>query len=667
MKIGKLHFGSVLVVLATLLGILLFSGCGTSPTSTSAPSPTPQAIPTYTTVTGTAWAPSGTAYAQNGSFLDRVVQVFISVAEALTGQTQLSNATVKAYNFYSGALLATTTTDPSGNYSLPNIAQGIDIVVVVEKDVAGGHLRLSAVIPDVDVQTTITGTIDASTTLVSEQMCTYFGQNFDVIPQYILTMHASADASLAGTSAVNLVVGQGNVRDPFGSGLVSNEVTYPVILATPDLTQMKVGLAKAMVQSIRDAMTTAGQFGQLVNYPHSVEAYFDSIITQGEDVFNASRYVGAIASGEYYILATMDAIYVGPTSPGIWVFDLESGKKVTIEVISIITPESTYDDGYVKYNFWVTSASDAALYYHGYAEGSGGIVATNEAFPFSGHMQAYLSDGVIPEPITFEADITQTGTGTPPDYTYHSVTFSGLFVGKEIKIDGTIDVGSSGGSTYPFPMPLSFQGVIETPKQHLEGTLNATLVTNNATITDVGRIITREVIESATWQGELSTKVAPTATYEGTMSYNLENASTADFATYEASNFPKMTASFNGIARGAGLPVLQANINGDMRTFNKDSISMFLSFGLNSLSGTVVNDRGVNPNALTFSLTNQYGVVTNLTAEYDPLLAHNIHDTYFISASGTIKTSDGTTVATFSMLGRLIEVDYTDGTFETLF
>jgi hypothetical protein len=108
------------------------------------------------TLSGTVTAPQGTPVAAAPSFWQRLSAWFISVAEAQALQGQaVPEAKVKAYiwslNLDLSKPVSTTNTKSDGRYTLllPPEAAGKDIVVIVEKQVQGGTIRLSAIVPDV--------------------------------------------------------------------------------------------------------------------------------------------------------------------------------------------------------------------------------------------------------------------------------------------------------------------------------------------------------------------------------------------------------------------------------------------------------------------------------------------------------------------------------------
>jgi hypothetical protein len=535
--LSSLFLLSILVIFT-----LINSGCGSNPT-VSGPTP-PGGIETLGVLQGTVEAPAGTDLTfWNLSPLERLAEFFISAAEALSGQTPVDGATIEAYNFYTGALVSTTTTDINGFYEFTDLPQGIDVLIVALKSTPTGLVRLSAIVPNVDVQTTVTGSVDASTSLAAEQFAIYLGQNFEVTIGDVQMLIATAEAELGAVPSIDLHVGAGIIPATIGLGLVATAETDSVIAATPSLTDMSVAGAKAMVQDIRDSWlnieritsnealkqeqnlenvinphllslealfmntseaqawfegkqiytllpTIEAYINNVINpytgtdeafylstfgyYTNTIEAYFSDIENQIRDVMDASAHVGAIASAEYSVTATNAASYVGPTSDGTWVFNLESGKKVTIEVINISTPETGYDDIYISYRFTVTSSSDPSLDYRGFTEGLVAITTLEQlGFPYMGHIDGYLKDSVITDAVTFEIDITQTGSGTPPNYKYATAAMTGIFDSKELKVNGTVNTTAFQDELYPDPSYISIQGQIETPAFSMNGNLTA--------------------------------------------------------------------------------------------------------------------------------------------------------------------------------------------------
>ena len=142
-------------------------------------------------------------------------------AQALQGQA-VSNATVKAYIW---SLIATTNTDKNGRYTislLPEVAKK-DIVVIVEKQVQGGTIRLSTIVPDVPPEGETGVDIDAAITLASEQIAKFAKDNQinDLSPTGIATIVNEVRKLLEDIQMLNLIAEapESPLPETFGDGL----------------------------------------------------------------------------------------------------------------------------------------------------------------------------------------------------------------------------------------------------------------------------------------------------------------------------------------------------------------------------------------------------------------------------------------------------------------
>jgi 5-hydroxyisourate hydrolase-like protein (transthyretin family) len=140
------------------------------------------------TLSGTVTAPQGTPVAAAPSFWQRLSAWFISVAEAQALQGQaVPEAKVKAYiwslNLDLSKPVSTTNTKSDGRYTLllPPEAAGKDIVVIVEKQVQGGTIRLSRLVADVPSEGMTGVNIDAAKSIV--QMLRDFGVSAKDLPE----------------------------------------------------------------------------------------------------------------------------------------------------------------------------------------------------------------------------------------------------------------------------------------------------------------------------------------------------------------------------------------------------------------------------------------------------------------------------------------------------
>jgi len=224
-------------------------------------------------LSGTVTAPQGTPVAAAPSFWQRLSAWFISVAEAQALQGQaVPNATVKAYiwslNLDLSKPVATTDTNSDGRYTLllPPEAAGKDIVVIVEKQVQGGNIRLSRLVADVPLEGMTGVDIDAVTTLAAEAIAKYAKDNQigDLSPSGIAEIINGVRNSLKGVLSLNLVVNAPDSPLPerFGDGLrkpkpvqqlvqdVENKVVEQKDNLKPATGDFAV--AKSIVQMLRD-------------------------------------------------------------------------------------------------------------------------------------------------------------------------------------------------------------------------------------------------------------------------------------------------------------------------------------------------------------------------------------------------------------------------------
>lgn len=282
-------FGALTLVLVSLCLVALY-GCGGG----GGPSPT-------TKLSGTVTAPQGTPVAQAPSFLQRLASLLISVAEAqaLTGQA-VANATVKAFIWPNvpqtvTTPIATTQTDNNGRYTLqlPANAVGKDVVVIAEKSVEGGTLRLSTIAADVPKEGKVGVNLDAATTLATEQIVFVAkNQNIsDFSANAISVIFSEVSEIVSQLAQLNLIAGAEDSPIPqeFGTGLVeANPIAQQVAMKVkeqqenlPPPTNPNVATAKSIVQMLRD-------FGiSLVNLPTIEAETIQSALNEQQKIINS--------------------------------------------------------------------------------------------------------------------------------------------------------------------------------------------------------------------------------------------------------------------------------------------------------------------------------------------------------------------------------------------
>ena len=254
-----------------------------------------------TRLSGTVTAPQGTPIAAAPSFWQRLSAWFISVAEAQALQGQaVPNATVKAYIWSLGLDLnkpiATTNTDENGRYTLllPPEAAGKDIVVIVEKRVQGGTIRLSKIEPDVPPEGKTGVNIDAATTLAAEAIASYAKEKQikDLSPNGVDEIIYGVRNLLKEISSLNLVVDAPNSPLPkiFGDGLKKPEPVQQLVQNVENkVVEQKdnlipatgnVAVAKSIVQMLRD-------FGvSVVNLPETEVTTINAALNEQQTVIS---------------------------------------------------------------------------------------------------------------------------------------------------------------------------------------------------------------------------------------------------------------------------------------------------------------------------------------------------------------------------------------------
>ncbi len=280
--------GFTLVALAITLSLW---GCGGGG---GGPSPAPK-------LSGNVTAPQGTPVAQAPSLLQRLASLLISVAEAQALQGQaVADATVKAFVWPNTSdPVAQTKTDSNGRYTLqlPSDSIGKDIVVIAEKSVTGGTLRLSTIVADVPKEGRAGVNLDAATTLAAEQIAKVAKDNniSDLSPNAIAIILSEVREIVKSLQRLNLVVGASDSPLPtnFGEGLQKpSEIAQVVQQVEETVTQQQqylpadnVGVAKSIVQMLRDLGMSA------VNLPETEATTIQSALSGQQQVINTELQI----------------------------------------------------------------------------------------------------------------------------------------------------------------------------------------------------------------------------------------------------------------------------------------------------------------------------------------------------------------------------------------
>jgi len=511
------------LVVLVVASLAVINGCGSNATGGGGGATTPSNSGTSTSVSlsGTVNVPSGTTIARRSGIKDWICGLFMSDAWALTGQTPLANATVKAYNFFNNILIETTSTDAYGVYNLTNIPSGIDVIIIVEKtDVSGNKLRLSAVIPNVDQQTTVTGEVNAKTTLAAEQMATFLGQDLKVNLDDLTALLASAETTVNSTTEVDLIMGHGIISTgEIGSGLVPGDLVNGIISSTPTSTEMTAAIAKAVMQDIRDCCSTFGRLSSMetdsyINALNSTVTpeiydlltYYDSVesIIQSTTIPSLCVDVVNFATTEVgpFFDATSEAFRSYFEEVGTFETYRESLTDAIADVQTVVNLAATLDagaydisDGYdatltgaTASNVWlfslwngktvtVTLEETSSLSTYEYTAVGGpknldmhGISETNDD-TMGARMAGSLTDDDLVNPVSYSGHVIPTVSS---GHKFSALRFVGTFESDEINVNGNLNMTNinQDNDHYPMPNNISFNGMFGTRKASFEGSMN---------------------------------------------------------------------------------------------------------------------------------------------------------------------------------------------------
>ena len=409
-------------------------------------------------LSGTVTAPQGTPVAAAPSFWQRLSAWFISVAEAQALQGQaVPNATVKAYiwslNLDLSKPVATTDTNSDGRYTLllPPEAAGKDIVVIVEKQVQGGNIRLSRLVADVPLEGMTGVDIDAVTTLAAEAIAKYAKDNQigDLSPSGIAEIINGVRNSLKGVLSLNLVVNAPDSPLPerFGDGLrkpkpvqqLVQDVENKVVEQKDNLKPASgdVAIAKSIVQMLRDFGLTLKGIGdnEVLVIQKAIEEQ-QKVIRNEIKVTEAFskrmgfpiRVIEALkekAPGAYDEVSYGNLVRVGNTDNKTWKVTSRVGDTQGM-VLTIIasSPMDAFEIAPVgSYTLTVRKENDPSVQY------DGNLQFSNDAqgIPTAANLNITIRDGDLSKPISFNGSISGTvapgSTRELPQYS--KLSFSG--------------------------------------------------------------------------------------------------------------------------------------------------------------------------------------------------------------------------------------------------
>jgi len=712
-------FVSVLVALVVSLSLVSLHGCGGGG---GGPSPAPK-------LSGTVTAPQGTPIAQAPSLLQRLASLLISVAEAQALQGQaVANADVKAFIWPNVPPTATTPvatakTGDDGRYTLqlPADAVGKDIVVIAEKSVTGGTLRLSTIAADVPKEGKTGVNLDAATTLATEQIVSVSKEIQDLFPSTISVIISEVRKIVDRLEQLNLVAGAENSPIPseFGAGLrevyPAQEVAQKVGEnqgSLPAPTDNNVAIAKSIVQMLRDFGSTLVGIGdnEVVTIQKAVEEQQQVIggeVKVAQDFAERMDFtlrtleaLGGEPPGAYEEVSLKHLVRVGDTDNKTWkVTSKVSETQGMVLTISSSKPMEFFEfspEG--VYTLQVRKEGDSSVQYDGQLQ----FTNDSQGIPTSVALNITIKDKELTNPISFNGTLSGVVApgSTPEKPKYSKATFSGTLssqfgtaqVGK-LEVEG---VETEEGDFNPQkitltnlqvttqtskPAKLTLNGTFEfapTPQQWKEewgdtmpksGSVSATLEASgvtlslsNAQISDFVFVSEGEDVNCLPKKlvGQLNYS-SPSLTFQGSI-----NAFFEGLGSDTPSEQVKFTLSLSGDWKpNVGSP-LSVSINTNS-TSQKIHMDVTLKQGDQQLKGAFdgVWTGGDEPQIASAELN-----LTHSPSNFKVKVSQKSGQ----PVSGQILTAQGTKVADIGEaknlglpdLGSTLIVKYTDGTFETL-
>jgi hypothetical protein len=677
-------------------------------------------------LSGTVTAPQGTPVAAAPSFWQRLSAWFISVAEAQALQGQaVPNATVKAYiwslNLDLSKPVATTNTNSDGRYTLllPPEAAGKDIVVIVEKQVQGGTIRLSAIAPDVPPEGKTGVDIDAATTLAAEQIAKFAKDNqiSDLSSNGISAVIWEVRKFLENVPMLNLVVGALGSPLPqnFGDGLqgLLQETVQNIVQnqegnlkpATGD-----VAVAKSIVQMLRDFGLTLKGIGdnEVLVIQKAIEEQ-QKVISNEIKVTEAfskrmdfpMRVIEALkekSPGAYDEVSYGKLVRVGNTDNKTWKVTSRVGDTQGM-VLTIIasSPMDAFEIAPVgSYTLTVRKENDPSVQYDGNLQFSNNA----QGIPTAANLNITIKDGDLNKPISFKGSVSGT---VAPESTQELPQYS------KLSFSGTLS--SQFGTARVERLEVTMTKIGEEQQPQLITLTNlqvATQTSKPSSLIVSGRVELEPAPQSwlqQGWEGTMKPKSALiSTTLQGSgITVKLSNAQISDFVLDEGDALPRKlegqlvytspSLTFQGTANlfyeglGTTAPSEQVKLNFTLNGDWKPSVGspLNVSVKLESTSQTLSMNVSLKygEQKLEGTLTGNW-VYVGEEAEIESATMKLTHSPSNFKvevtiqegqpATGTIKTPQGQKVADIGEarnlglpdLGDALIVKYTDGTFETL-
>lgn len=681
------------VLISLLVVLLLLVGCsGNDGGGNSAPEME------TTTVSGTIKAPSGTTVASRSNFGKRFAKLFTNEARANDNEQAVANAEVTAVNFSTNQQVGTVaTTGSDGSYQISEIPKGINVLIVVEKEVKGHRVHLSTLIPDVGNTLQLDGgepgEINGATTLTALRYTEHRGNNdynlttIDV--ENVLKKAKKMVKVQMGT--LDLTVGKGDI-DTDGNGrpqLNKNKLAgfinntqipkpgYPACANAKRMTQEVRNGGIFMNQTLQQQTTKQEQTAQ------EIANFFETLSTEiGEIEHLINEGFVSNSPGEYNLTATDVLERVGPynSSSDLWEWKINdhTNDSSYYAEIKMTNPDEirkvaddTADYDYIldlqaaQFEYNVNDVGQHDYYYHGdlTLSNDSNNTITRKITAESGAVYQimipadpnYNLEGTFhgPESGDVDLDVALTGS-TNTDLTgTASLNLIGSFSTEVISTNGELSISLTGeqdmSEVTPDSAELSFSGGVSTNDAEYQGQFRMMFVKNT-----YQNDLVPQVVE---FTGDYNDLNPQTTTWQGQLEITADNA--ASYDPESEVDFISGDINFEGQVTHVDHPtvglVMSAKLNKNATDTSEDgSYYLEISYtrGTKELNGYLAVSEPEE--SATLTLTNQQDIELTLTETSS-------------TVTGSIKNNDDEQIASIGEDTFGLTIDYEDGTTETLY
>jgi hypothetical protein len=529
---------------------------------------------------------------------------------------------VTAVSFATGLQVGgTATTDDQGHYTLTGIPAGTDVIIVATRTIGNQTVRMSAVVTDPSGGS-VAGDVNAASTLAAETLAVNAGKGQNLTAGDLQPVLAQAQTAVETMTTLDLTVGGAVVPATIGLGVAPGSV--PGFTPTVPGVTIPEGDPKAMVQVIRENAVAID--GSAVSEFQKESSDLTTNVFPSFNVLNTGLVnfwwpgeglpgLTRIEPKEYATEAAANTALANSSwnlnqwASGTWTIRLNGGAT---QVVTLATNAVNWD-----FTITVTDARP------GFEQKL--TASYPRTFPTLGVNTAAMSisiKGLTATPITFvgTGNVTADTSSRPI-----SATLTGDFASPKVSAHGTLT--SAAFTDHPEAVKsFSYQGSLTT----------ATSYTGSFAVDTVYR----------TGQGVSvsPSRIAFTGSYasprgaamDGRFELNISNAATRDPNTGDSPLTPILgTIAFDGFVTVPQRPKVALSLDLTRQSYSAWHTVVGFRHDTKTLNGTV--DWNIDTRVAKVSLLNQERLAVDLTLCTGATR----------SASGTIKTNAGTTVATF--------------------